>query len=75
MNSIVCNASPIIALSHIDCLTLFASLFEKVYIPEAVLNEISVKKDRMAPPLDHEVFERYQVKDCATVEKLYGKLH
>ncbi|AXF56912.1 DUF3368 domain-containing protein [Salicibibacter kimchii] len=73
----MCNASPIIALSKINCLTILPMLFNKIYIPEAVWFEITAKNidNKMTPDLSNNVFERYEVNDQAAVKKLYGKLH
>jgi predicted nucleic acid-binding protein len=40
--TIVCDSSPIIALSGCDCLYLLDELFECVVIPQAVYNELTV---------------------------------
>ncbi|MDQ0220713.1 hypothetical protein [Peribacillus cavernae] len=41
MNSIITNTSPIIALSILGKLSLLWELFDKVYVPKAVLQELA----------------------------------
>ncbi len=43
MRKVICNASPLIALSNISHLELLEKLFQKIIIPQAVYQEV-VKK-------------------------------
>lgn len=40
MKQVVCNSSPIIALSSISRLTMLSELFDDIYIPQAVFAEV-----------------------------------
>lgn len=44
MHKVVINSTPLIALAHINKLHLLNKLYDEVYIPQAVFNEISVKE-------------------------------
>ena len=45
MHKVIINSTPLIALSHINKLNLLKMLYNQVYIPQAVFDEISVKED------------------------------
>lgn len=54
MNEVwVVNASPLIALGRIECLTLVSELSSKILIPEQVLAEVraGIAKDRATPEI------------------------
>src|SRR5437773_580360 len=40
MSDVVCNASPLIVLAKADLLRLMPKLFERTFVPQAVLDEI-----------------------------------
>jgi len=40
MKKVICNASPLIALSSISQLELLEKIFKKIIIPEAVYKEV-----------------------------------
>ena len=45
---LVLNASPLIFLVKIDLIKYLPVLFERIVVPEAVLNEISQHKDEVS---------------------------
>jgi predicted nucleic acid-binding protein len=47
MSSVVCNASPLIVMAKTNLLDLMPRLFEEIFVPQAVVNEI-----RAGPPDD-----------------------
>lgn len=63
MNRVVCDASPLIYLAKIDRLSLLKSLFNKIYIPEAVATEVTEpipgKRFRAAT-----AWQRVRIRDC-----------
>jgi len=82
MNKIITNTSPIIALSIIGKLNLLWELFEEVYVPKSVCNEIfsgyknnDFGKSELKNAIDHGKITVYEVKDEIFVNKLKGKLH
>ncbi|MFC4766959.1 DUF3368 domain-containing protein [Effusibacillus consociatus] len=82
MNRIVCNASPIIALSSINSLGLLAQLFDEIYIPQAVYREVienspenAIGRRELLFNLEKGYFKIYEVKNKESVDQLYGKLH
>jgi len=78
---VIINSSPIISLSIINKIDLLWQLFEEIYIPSAVLDEIIIKDDNAIGKLELkeaiqlEKIKIYKVKDIDLVSKLYGKLH
>jgi hypothetical protein len=54
---VVSNTTPIISLASIGKLSLLAELFEKVYIPQAVYNEIKYKKSYGYQEIENNYFE------------------
>ena len=40
MSDLVCNASPLIVLAKADLLWLLPKLFDRIFVPEAVVAEI-----------------------------------
>lgn len=82
MINAIANASPIIALSILNRLDLLWRVFDKVYIPQTVINEISapdndevIGKKELQSVLHTGKLTPYLVKDTDLVSKLYGKLH
>ena len=70
----VINASPLILLSKINRLYLLNKLFDKVYIPAAVVNEIqAVGKEQVN--LSDISFDILQVTNQVAVRGLLGRLH
>lgn len=81
-NKIVTNSTPIIGLSILGQLHLLAELFEQVYVPVAVYQEIVHKdsplqygKDELEKFVSRGTFTLYNVENSVMVKKLYGKLH
>ena len=73
---VVSNTSPIINLAAIGKLDLLKKCFDKVYIPPAVYNEITVKGS--GEPGDIEVrtvdwIEVVQLKDTPQVSRVYNQ--
>ena len=81
MISAIINASPIIALSILNKLDLLWQIFDKVYIPQTVVNEIlspsgkTIGKQELKSAIETAKLIPYIVKDRELVTKLYGKLH
>ncbi|NPV27780.1 MAG: DUF3368 domain-containing protein [Firmicutes bacterium] len=82
MSKAICNASPIIALAMLNQLKLLWTLFEEVYVPEAVYKEIVLGESvnnygqtELREAIDQGCVSVYTVKDQALVGNLYGKLH
>ena len=48
MHKVIVNSTPIISLCHVRKLHLLKDLYGKIFIPEAVFNEIHAKKDSIA---------------------------
>lgn len=78
----VVNASPLIALSIIEKFDLIESLFDEIYIPKAVVDEILAANGKrqfavneLKDSLKKGSFQIYEVKDFRLVDKLIGKLH
>ena len=75
------NTSPIIAFSIIGKLDLLKSLFQEVYISQAVYNEImdsenhTIGKDELTKEVAEGHIKIYKIKDPTLVNQLYGKLH
>ena len=81
-SKIITNSTPIIGLSILGQLHLLAELFEEVYIPEAVYNEIvhsdtprRYGKNELKTLVSMGTFTLYAVENSDTVKKLYGRLH
>ena len=80
---IVCNSSPIIGLSMIGRLDLLWELFDKVFISQAVYNEIAnhenIKNITGIVELEKAILQGnisvYRVINNELVKQLYGKLH
>lgn len=76
----IVNASPVIALTTIDKLDIIWEIFDEVYIPQTVINEIlsptiAIGKPELKSALEKKRIIPYTVKDKGLVNKLYGKLH
>ena len=79
---IVTNSTPIIGLSILGQLHLLAELFEQVYVPKAVYQEIvhsdsprKYGKNELRKIVSEGTFTLYNVENSVMVKKLYGKLH
>ncbi|MCI0184927.1 DUF3368 domain-containing protein [Sulfoacidibacillus ferrooxidans] len=80
MTRIVCNASPIIALSSIGSFHILGQLFDEVMVPQAVHDEIlhdtgAVGAEQLEIALQQGAVHSFEVQDQALVEKLSGRLH
>jgi predicted nucleic acid-binding protein len=82
MIKVVCNSSPIIGLSIINKLELLWELFDEVFIPKAVYDEILNSKNNktfgvegLINAVDRKCIKVYEVKNKVLVDELYGKLH
>ncbi|MCP4150345.1 MAG: DUF3368 domain-containing protein [bacterium] len=74
MEKIVSNTTPIISLASIDKLHLLENLFGKIYIPEAVYNEIQSGKYPGYEEVNSEFFEIVPVKNRFNVNLLLNEL-
>ena len=73
---IVINASPLILLSKTDRLYLLNKLFDKVFIPSAVLQEIkAIDEAEMEVKLSEISFEQIEVSNRIAIRGLLGRLH
>lgn len=80
MTRIVCNASPIIALSSVGLFHVLVQLFDEVMVPKVVLDEIlhdtgAVGAEQLKSALEQGGVQSFQVQDQSLVEKLSGRLH
>lgn len=82
MTKIVCNSSPIIALSMINQLHLIWELFDEVIIPNEVYHEFThgnqyktIGIDELEHAIREEKILLYKVHQIELVEELYGRLH
>ncbi len=80
MTKVVCNASPMIALSSIGLFHVLDQLFEQIMVPQAVFNEImrdtaAVGARQLKMALERGSVHSFQVRDQRLVEKLSGRLH
>jgi predicted nucleic acid-binding protein len=80
--AVVCNSSPIIALSIIKRLDLLWGIFDEIYITEAVYKEITIdeKADKIGAEelryaIENNYIKIYSIKNKDLVEQLYGRLH
>jgi predicted nucleic acid-binding protein len=60
---VVSNATPIISLASIGKIDIFKHFFDKVYIPQAVYDEIKSKKAYGYKEIDDDFFEVAHIKD------------
>lgn len=82
MNKIVTNSTPIISLSILGKLDLLNELFEEVYVPNAVYEEIVNSNSTQSygrNELEHQIkngnFVKVEIKNQTLINTLYGKLH
>ena len=71
---VVSNATPIISLASIGRLSLLSDLFNKVYIPQAVYNEIKYKKSYGYQEIDNPCFEIMTIQGNAYLGFLLNEL-
>ncbi len=71
---VVSNTTPIISLSSIGRLSLLTDLFNKVYIPQAVYNEIKYKKSHGYQEIDNPCFEIMTIQGNAYLGFLLNEL-
>jgi predicted nucleic acid-binding protein len=71
---VVSNTSPIISLSSINQIELLKKLFGKVYIPQAVYNEIKSKTSFGYNEVDQDLFKIEKIKDRLAVNILLNDL-
>jgi len=70
------NASPIIFLSKIDRIQILNGLFDRVFMPKAVLEEVSVhKSEGRESRLDKISYEVLEVNNRTAVLGMLGRLH
>lgn len=81
-SKVITNSTPIIGLSIIGKLHLLAALFDEVYVPEAVYEEVvnsdsprQYGRDELSKMVKEGIFQLYHVENSYLVKKLYGKLH
>jgi predicted nucleic acid-binding protein len=76
MKDVVVNASPLILLHKIDRIELLNNLFEKVYVPIAVQNEVNYAEDtgdnNILQNLD---FISITVNNQLAIKSMLGRLH
>jgi predicted nucleic acid-binding protein len=78
---IISNSSPIIFLSKIGMLDLLVKLFDNIYIPDAVYDEVSLsdKDDNVSRLIKEKVdlgqIKKFKVKNIVAVRALLGRLH
>jgi len=60
---VVSNATPIISLASIGKIDILKHFFDKVYIPQAVYDEIKSKKAYGYKEIDDDFFEVAHIKD------------
>jgi len=71
---VVSNATPIITLSSIDRIDILKHFFDKVYIPQAVYNEIKSKRAYGYQEIDDNFFEVITIKDSFAQDILLNDL-
>lgn len=82
MNKIITNATPIISLAIIGKLSLLNELFEEVYVPEAVYQEVvneesnqDYGREELKKSVKEGQVKILQIHNKQLVNTLYGKLH
>lgn len=82
VNKVITNSTPIIGLAILGKLQLLAELFEDVYVPDAVYQEVSHSKsprqygrNELRKLITEGTFKLYKVENGNLVRKLFGKLH
>jgi len=77
----VTNSTPIIALAFLDQLDLLGKLFEKVYVPRQVYNEVAadtenrIGADGLKKQIHEDRIVLYDIMDNNFVELMVGRLH
>ena len=71
---VVSNTTPIISLASIGRLSLLSDLFDKIYIPQAVYNEIKYKKSYGYQEIDNPCFEIMTIQGDAYLGFLLNEL-
>ena len=74
MRKIVSNATPIISLAVIDRLALLENIFSKIYIAEAVYDEITSARYPGYKELDSHFFEVKRINDRESLDSLLNDL-
>ena len=82
MGRAVCNASPIIGLIKIDKLNLLWELFEEVFIPQAVYDELTSDESRydtqilaLNKAINSEKIRVFKVTNQEFIKQLNSRLH
>jgi Predicted nucleic acid-binding protein, contains PIN domain len=82
MAKAVCNSSPIIGLSIIGRLDLLWQIFNEVFIPEEVYNEVinnnrykNFGENELKEALEKKNIKVYKIQNTAFVDQMYGRLH
>lgn len=82
MAKAVCNASPIIGLSIIGKLDLLWQIFDEVFIPEEVYNEVTDNNNlknfgeyELKEVVKNQNIKLYKIQNTAFIEQMYGRLH
>ncbi len=68
---IVCNSSPIIALTSVNRLDILNELFSDVLIPQAVYDEVFLMKNKATPKADFIKVRQVENKNLVNVLNLY----
>lgn len=75
MESIVSDTTTLIILGKLGRYELLGNLFDKVYIPHEVMNEISKKSDGIYDVLlSHSLFEKKKISNLTLIKVLDGLL-
>lgn len=81
MSRVICNASPIVSLAMIGKAELLWELFDEVYIPRAVYQEVVLEgsgkfgAQELQGAINKGYVYIYDVRNRETVNQLYGALH
>jgi predicted nucleic acid-binding protein len=79
--SIVSNATPLIALVSLNQLNLLNMLFDKIYIPKQVYEEVvgsdenRIGSKELKKKIQEGELLRYDIRDYKFVEMMLGRLH
>ena len=75
MESIVSDSTTLIILGKLDRYDVLENLFEKIYIPNEVINEVSKKSDGVYTKIkSHKLFEKRAISDLLLLGFLDGIL-
>ncbi len=75
MESIVSDTTTLIVLGKLDRYDLLENLFQKIYIPQEVMREVSKKSDGISKKINaHRLFEIKQISDFSLLRLLDGLL-